>query len=267
MEIHFISTNSRIDAIYIKNDDKSMFIDGGFKYNAKKEIKYLDKIGVTHIDYYVGTHSHMNHVEAAPSIIQKYGIQNVIVGREKCNGSGKDYCSWYTIKLFAKEQKISLSNVNARALVPGDSFSLGGAKITCLGPLSVNNNLARGDGYQNYNSIIFRLEYGNTSFMFTGDNSSTKNIKASYQKYGDLMKVDMLKNPHHSGNIGSNAYKIFGAKYVVFPTGSSSLPSSSCLNSLKSLGAKYYIIAKGYNENVVFTSDGKKINVTSNYTP
>ena len=41
----------------------------------------------------------------------------------------------------------------------------------------------------------------NKSFLLTGDNSSSKNIKASYQKYGNLMKVDVLKNPHHNSSI------------------------------------------------------------------
>ena len=267
LEVHFINPNSRVDAIFIKVGDKSLFIDGGFKSDAKKEIAYMDKIGVTHIDYYIGTHSHKDHIEAAPAIIQRYGIKNVIVGRETCKGSGNDYCSWYTIKLFANEQNINLYGVNVRAFIPGDSFTLNGLKITCLGPLTINNSLNRGDGMQNYNSLFFRLEYGSKSFMMTGDNTSSKNIKASYEKYGNLMKVDVLKNPHHNGNIGASSYNIFGAKYVVFTTNSGSLPNSSCLNTVKSTGADVYVVANGQDGNVVFTTDGTKINTTKKYNP
>ena len=268
LQVHFINPNSRVDAIYIKAGDKSMYIDGGFKSDGKREIAYLDKIGVKHIDYYVGTHSHKNHVEAAPAIISKYGIPKVLVARNTCSNSGSMACTWYTIKFFANEQNVSLNGVTSTVLNPGDSFYLGNAKITVLGPISVNNNLARGDTAQNQNSMIFRLDYGTKSFLFTGDGSSSKGFKAIESKFPGKLNVNVLKNAHHNGNDGSSSYSLIKPEYVVFLTKDSDLPDSSLISTIKNNGCKqYYIVTNSKDGNVVFSTDGNTIHVKNKYNP
>ena len=260
LQVHFIDPNSRVDAIYIKAGNESIFIDGGFKGDGKKEIAYLDKIGVTKIDYYIGTHSHKDHVEAAPPIIAKYGIKKVIVGRETADGSGNTPASWYAISIFAKEQNVSLNGVSMSVLKPGDVFYVGGLKISCIGPIKVTNGLSRGDTKQNYNSLILRMDYGTTSFLITGDNSSSSNHKETEANYPGMLNVDVLKNPHHNGCSSDNSYKLFNAEYVVFTTKNNSLPSNSCINKIKKFGAKYFfVVATGQSDNVVITSDGTNI--------
>ena len=261
LEIHFIDPSSRVDAIYIKAGSRSIFVDGGYKRDGQREIAYLKKIGVTKIDYYIGTHAHKNHVEAAPSVINTFGIKNVLVGRETCNGSGSTPCSWHMIKKYADAQSISLNGVNARTLKPGDTFSLGGLKITCIGPSTVNNNLNSGDTGQNYNSLLLILEYGSVSVALTGDNSSSSHAKNAAAAYPNLIKVDVLKNPHHNGNCSDSLYKAYNPKYVVFTTMDGYLPSSSLLSKLQNLGiSKSYIVTNSKDGNVVLSSNGSSIN-------
>lgn len=261
LQIHFIDPSSRVDAIYIKAGNRSIFVDGGYKRDGYREIEYLKRIGVTKIDYYIGTHAHKNHVEAAPPIINTFGIKNVLVGRETCNGSGNTPCSWHMIQKHAKSQNISLSGVNARTLSPGDTFSLGGLKITCVGPSTVNNNLNSGDTGQNYNSLLLILEYGSVSVALTGDNSSSSHTKNAAAAYPNLIKVDVLKNPHHNGNSSESLYKAYSPKYVVFTTMDGYLPSSSLLSKIQKLGvSKYYIATNSKDGNVVLSSNGSTIN-------
>lgn len=261
LQIHFIDPSSRVDAIYIKAGNRSIFVDGGYKRDGYREIEYLKRIGVTKIDYYIGTHAHKNHVEAAPPIINTFSIKNVLVGRETCNGSGNTPCSWYMIQKHAKSQNISLSGVNARTLSPGDTFSLGGLKITCVGPSTVNNNLNSGDTGQNYNSLLLILEYGSVSVALTGDNSSSSHAKNAAAAYPNLIKVDVLKNPHHNGNCSESLYKAYSPKYVVFTTMDGYLPSSNLLSKIQKLGvSKYYIATNSKDGNVVLSSNGSTIN-------
>ena len=265
LQVHFINPNSRVDAIYIKAGNQSIFVDGGFKSDSKREIAYLDKIGVTHIDYYIASHSHTNHVEAAPPIIQKYGIKKVLDGRETCSGSGSTHCSWYAIQGFAKKQGISLSGVSERALVPGDVFYLGGLKITCLGPIDITNGLSPTVTKQNYNSLILRLDYGSTSFLLTGDNSSSSNMKRINSVSPGSLNVDVLKNAHHNG-CNSSTYQMANAEYIVFTTRYDYLPSAQCINTIKRYGAKYYFIAaNNHDGNILFTSDGNNIKAYPHY--
>ena len=267
LEVHFINPNSRVDAIYIKAGDKSLFIDGGFKRDGVTEANYLDKIGVTHIDYYIASHSHKNHVEAAPHIISKYGIKQVYTGYNTCINSGSSPCSKYTIRFFADEQNVSLDGVNFTALKPGDSFQLGDMNFLCVGPMKVINNINRGSVSQNYNSILLRLEYGSVSFLFTGDNSSTSNINESNNAFPGKLKVNVYKNAHHNSN-NRESYNIFQAEYVVFLTNNDNLPKQGTIDNIRKAGGKEtYIVTGNRNGNVVFSSDGTTINVKSNYNP
>ena len=260
LQVHFINPNSRVDAIYIKAGNESIFIDGGFKKDGYKEIEYLEKLGVKKIDYYIGSHSHKDHVEAAPPIISKFGIKKVLVGRENASGSDGKPASWYAINVFAKEQNVSLDGVSMNVLSPGDVFYVGGLKISCIGPLEITNGLARGDTKQNYNSLILRMDYGTTSFLFTGDNSSSSNIKATESKYPGMLNVDVLKNAHHNGCSSDSYYQLVNAEYVVFLTKDGYLPANSCINKIKKFGARYfYVVTSGQSENVLITSDGKNI--------
>ena len=262
VQIHFINPNARVDAIYIKAGNQSMFIDGGFKNDSKAEIAYLEKIGVNKIDYYLGSHSHKDHVEAAPQIISKFGITKAIVGRETCNGSGSTQATWYAIKGFANDQRIDLSNVSLNVLKPGDVFYLGGLKFTCIGPITVNNSLDKQAVAQNSNSLVIRLDYGTTSFLLTGDNSSDGTMNAINNNYPNMLNVDVLKNAHHNSCIGESSYQKINAEYVVFTTRKDYLPDNSCINRIKKYGAKYYyIVADGYSGNVIFTSNGSQIGV------
>ena len=165
------------------------------------------------------------------------------------------------IKKYADAQSISLNGVNARTLKPGDTFSLGGLKITCIGPSTVNNNLNSGDTGQNYNSLLLILEYGSVSVALTGDNSSSSHTKNAAAAYPNLIKVDVLKNPHHNGNCSDSLYKAYNPKYVVFTTMDGYLPSSSLLSKLQNLGiSKSYIVANSKDGNVVLSSNGSSIN-------
>ena len=198
--------------------------------------------------------------------MKKYGVKKVLVGRDTAEGSNGKPSSWYAINIFAKEQNVSLSGVTMNILKPGDVFYVGGLKITCVGPIKVTNGLGRGDTKQNYNSLMLRMDYGSTSFMFLGDNSSSSNHKDSDKQFPGMLNVDVLKNGHHNGCNSDSSYKLFNAEYVVFLTRKDALPSNSCINKIKKYGAKYfYVVATGQSDSVLITSDGTNIKAYDHY--
>ena len=79
LEMYFLNVTKPNDAILIKVGKKSIFIDGGHYQNAEKVIiPYLTDLGVTKIDYYIGTHSHEEHVGAAGPLIKNFGIKKIL---------------------------------------------------------------------------------------------------------------------------------------------------------------------------------------------
>ena len=92
LEIYFLNVTKPNDAIFIKVGNKSIFVDGGHYENVEKVIiPYLNNLGVTKIDYYIGTHSHEEHVGAAGPLIKNFGIKKIIksninrYNENKCN--------------------------------------------------------------------------------------------------------------------------------------------------------------------------------------
>ena len=279
LEVHFIDPDSRVDAIYIKAGDQSAFIDGGFYGDAKPEIAYLKRIGVTHIDYYIGSHGHTNHVGAAGPIIKEFGITNIVCSKAKYGGKPSViYAALAKVKSYNKsnktKQKAETDAINACKQIimgQGDSINIGSMKVSCLGPtkiISGVNPTNDSGACENANSLVLRFDYGKTSFLMAGDSSSKSSkgvkvhpIKDANNKYPGSIDVDVYKNSHHNSSIDMAIIKLMSPQYVVFTTGPSSLPSSSYLNKLKNQGIKTYIATKNRDKNILITSDGTSLKV------
>ena len=83
--------------------------------------------------------------------------------------------------LFADSGAVSAKGLAMTVPELGESYTLGEAKLEFIGPLEEYDNL-------NDDSLVMRLEYGDTSFLFTGDMTS----KAER----DLLE-EISQNPQH----------------------------------------------------------------------
>jgi beta-lactamase superfamily II metal-dependent hydrolase len=70
MELHFLPYG-RVDAILIGDRSRWVFVDGGFRRDGIKAVKYMRGLGIEKLDAYIATHRHRNHVGAAPVIIRE----------------------------------------------------------------------------------------------------------------------------------------------------------------------------------------------------
>ena len=81
---------------------------------------------------------------------------------------------------------------------PGDRFSLGQAEITVLGPV-------KSYAETNDTSIVLRVTYGDTGFLFTGDmESDAENDMLDYWEGNVDWKTDVLKVGHHCSNTSTS---------------------------------------------------------------
>jgi competence protein ComEC len=155
LEVHFIDVGQG-DSILIKNGEKTMLIDSGTKNNSKRLRKYLDEQGVEKFDYLVGTNPLRDHIGGMADLIENYGLNWMILPRiEGLNPSYKDL----QMRLLAKHIKPILAE-------PGKSYMLGDASFSLLAPSSSSY-----DQLADY-SVVIRLEYGDTSFLFCSDAGS-----------------------------------------------------------------------------------------------
>ena len=152
LEVHFLDIGQGDSALLFCGEE-TMLIDGGKVKNNQKLISRLKELNVTHLEAVICSHPDEDHCG---------GLAAVLAGTE----TDAFYCSvdsWHTkafsdVVKYADEQGVCVTIPS-----PGDSFSFGGASVEFLGPVQ-----DYGDD-PNEGSLVARVRYGETSFLFTGD--------------------------------------------------------------------------------------------------
>lgn len=150
--VHFIDVGQGDAELIMTSDGKTVLIDSGTPESRTVLTGYLKEQGVKKIDYFVLTHPHADHIGGAAAVLDAFDVVNVIMTDAPTTTS--------TYKKVL--QKIDEKDCGVIFAEAGKEYSLGEAKITILGPVSdYSDDL-------NNTSIVLRLTYGRTAFMFTG---------------------------------------------------------------------------------------------------
>lgn len=220
LEVYFIDVGQG-DASLIICENETMLIDGGTSDNSRKIYSFLKEHDIDHLKYIVATHPHEDHVGGLSAALEYAECDEILTAVEESDN--------YYYQQFIS--KASEKNVDITVGKDGDSYTLGSATITMLGPTDelpddVNNN-----------SLVFRMDYKDTSFLFTGDAEQLEEQLLLYNHYDEL-NVDVVKVAHHgSYNSASSAwFKAVKPKYAVVSCGSGNSyghPHEMTLNYLK----------------------------------
>lgn len=129
--------------------------------------------------------------------------------------------------------------------------------MTVLGPQEAYDD-------PNNTSIVLRVDYGETSFLFTGDMERT--AEEDLLDADAALEADVLKAGHH-GSDTSSSYPFLRAvdpEAVVISVGEDNTyghPDEAALSRFRDLGAAVY--RTDLQGDVVFTSDGTEITVST----
>ena len=192
--VHYIDVGQG-DCEFIKCEGVTVLIDAGESGNESKIIEYLKKQGVEKLDYVIATHPHSDHIGALDNVIDAFGAANVIMPRvsKSMIPEGDHYSN-----LLKSIKKSGAETITAK---PGETYRIGSAVLTILGPVEKNDDL-------NNMSVVCRLDYGDVSFLFEGD--SGKEEDKSIIESGADLDCDILKVGHH-GSKTSASYEFLKA--------------------------------------------------------
>jgi beta-lactamase superfamily II metal-dependent hydrolase len=153
MAVHYINVGQGDAQLIVSPDKTAMLIDAGPNSAADSLLAYLDAQNIDELEYAVFTHPHEDHIGGADDVLNKIKVKNVIMP------DVSDTTATFSRMLDAIEKNGSAIIISEA----GQSFVLGSASFIILAPVS--------DGYSALNdwSVVLRLDYGKTSFMFTGD--------------------------------------------------------------------------------------------------
>ena len=245
-QIHFLDVGYG-DAALVICDGKTMLIDGGS--SAKTISGFLTEQGISYLDYVVATHAHSDHVGGLTGAFSVADVDVIL-----STVAESDDKSFQKFADKAKEQGRAIT-------VPkvGDSFSLGEAVVTVLGPVP-------GKQYEDPNdtSLVLYIVYGETSFLFTGDIEEP--AQRDLLESGVIPHATLLKVPHHGK--ASAATKAFldavTPLYGVISIGASRLPADDTLLRLQESGTTVY--RTDLNGTVLCSSDGYTLSFETEQT-
>ena len=235
-QIHFLDVGYG-DAALVICDGKTMLIDGGS--SAKTISGFLTEQGISYLDYVVATHAHSDHVGGLTGAFSVADVDVIL-----STVAESDDKSFQKFADKAKEQGRAIT-------VPkvGDSFSLGEAVVTVLGPVP-------GKQYEDPNdtSLVLHIVYGETSFLFTGDIEEP--AQRDLLESGVIPHATLLKVPHH-GKASAATKEFLDAVtplYGVISIGASKLPADDTLLRLQESGTTVY--RTDLNGTILCSSDG-----------
>lgn len=191
------------DAALVQCDGHYMLIDGGNKGDSDRIYSVLRKHDVKKLDIVVGTHAHEDHIGGLPGAFN-YTTADLTL----CPVTDYESKAFKDFAKYAKEKGDGIT-------VPevGDTYSLGSAKVTILGVNSTEDT--------NNTSIVLRIDYGKTSFLFTGD--AEHPAEEIILESGADLSATVLKVGHH-GSDTSTSYPFLRAVqpgYAVISVGES----------------------------------------------
>jgi competence protein ComEC len=246
-EVHFIDVG-QADSALIECDGETMMIDGGNVADSNVVAAYLKKEDVTELNYVVCSHAHEDHVGGLSGALSVTKADNIYAPKTEANTK-----AYKNFKKKAEEQNVEIKHPNV-----GDKIQLGSSTVEFLGPVDENGKDL------NSTSIVLKIIYGNTSFLFTGDAESDE--EEEILNSGADLKSTVLKVGHH-GSRTSTSYPFLREvmpQYAVISVekgNSYGHPNEETLSKLSDAGVEVYRTDE--SGDIVMTSDGNSINIVT----
>lgn len=247
MSVHFIDVG-KADSIYIKCKDKNILIDAGEKNTYDLVNEYLRRQNVKVLDLVIATHPHTDHIGGMPKVIEEFQINKLLMPelKEEVIPTSRTYEKF----LLAIKNK----NIAPERPIPGTSFNVGELIFEVLAPNKQYDDV-------NNNSIVVKMTFKNTSFLFTGD--AEKESENDMMNNNFNFEADVLKVGHHGSKTSTSSafLRKVNPKYAVICVGEDryNLPKKITIDKLTKRNIK--VFRTDCSGTVVFSTDGNKISV------
>ncbi len=228
------------DSIFIELPNKeTMLIDAGEAYEADNVINYIKNLGISKIDYIVGTHPHTDHIGGLEEVINTFDVGSIYM--PKATSTSKTYLDLLTT---IGDKGLKVKNAKSGVVVLDEND----LKLEFIAPNS--------DSYSELNnySAVLKLTYLDNTFLFMGDAETLSEDEVTCDVDADVIKVG-----HHGSDSSSSVefVKKVSPEYAIIMVGegnSYNHPYQSIIDRYLGVGAK--VLRTDLDGNIVCDSDG-----------
>ncbi|HEX6305354.1 MAG TPA: ComEC/Rec2 family competence protein [Anaerolineales bacterium] len=229
LQVHFIYVGQGDSILIISPEGNTALIDAGNP--ASGSLEYLQSQGIMHLDFVIATHTHADHIGGLAEVLLNIPVDTVVT-------NGRPHTTQHYHNLMDAISATGAAHVEAER---GDRFFMGSLVFDVLHPLNQNDDTV--NLRINNDSIVVRLIYGETTFLFVGD--AEKEAEEDMLAAGIQMKADFLKLGHH-GSRSSTSPQFLAAvspSVAVYSAGVNNdlgFPDAETLTALKAIGADVF---------------------------
>ncbi|WP_303841442.1 DNA internalization-related competence protein ComEC/Rec2 [Selenomonas ruminantium] len=222
---------------------------GAFNTGERIIVPYLRHYGVHEVEAIFLTHAHADHAGGAGAV-----LKNMPVGRVYTADEGRD--------AYAQSMGLGSADRLLAKLHPareGEVFDLDGVRIEVIYAPEIT---AKGQDMGNEASNVYRISYGQASFLITGD--LTKENEQVILAQGKNIHSTVLKVGHHGSDTSSSEefLQAVAPRYAVISVGAGNSfghPKQEVLNRLQKMDIR--VFRTDQNGEIKFCTDGKTMRV------
>lgn len=232
---------------------ETMLIDAGESDAAPEILEVIEGEKIEKLDYVIATHPHADHIGGMEQVLKSVEAEQCFLPDKPAKSK-----TYQNLMEYLEEEKIKVETVKAgKRILDGNGF-----QVDVVAPL-------RSD-YGNVNdvSVVLRLQYGDKSFLFTGD--AQKEAERDILLSGVNIQANVLKVGHHGSDTSSTRGFIrqIAPQYAVISCGEGNSyghPKPITIETLMAFSVRVY--RTDLDGTVKFTTDGKKtMHVTAEQT-
>lgn len=261
LEVHHIDVGQADSTLVLTPDDETILIDtGDWRQDGSDVITYLESEGIDRVDHLVATHGHADHIGGHAAVIEHFEENGDGIGAIYDSGVPHDSQTYENYLDTVDEYDHELLIVEA-----GDELPVNDESVDAL---VVNPPAGDSGDDLHYNSVSLLLEFGEQSYVTTGDAEDDAEERMA-DNHGNNLDATVYQAGHHGSSTSSTQpfMDVVDPEIAVVSSAYDSQydhPNAEVLQRFSDMDIETYWTA--VHGDIVVTMDGESVDIDTSDT-